>query len=206
MTGLAFENLSLFVSDIAAAIKEVDSRHPQASNARTGALIQPGIGPHPETQTVKLVVEELQRLFSERYEGKLTLNVPYPEVSRQKCDLCIGSEPNWEWAIEVKMLRRMGNNGKPNDNILMHILSPYPQDRSALTDCSKLIESGFSGRKAVVIYGYDYPEFSMDPAIQAFEILGRSTVQLGERAVASYDELVHPVHRIGRVFAWEVLG
>jgi hypothetical protein len=100
----------------------------------------------------------------------------------------------------------MGDNGKPNDNILMHILSPYPQDRSAVTDCSKLIDSGFSGRKAVVIYGYDYPEFSMDPAIQAFEILSRSTVQLGERAVASYDELVHPVHRTGRVFAWEVLG
>ena len=127
-----------------------------------------------------MVVEELQRLFSERYEDKLTLNVPYPEASRQKCDLCIGSAPNWEWAIEVKMLRRMGDNGKPNDNILMHILSPYPQDRSALTDCSKLIESGFSGRKAVVIYGYDYPEFSMDLAIQAFEILSRSTVQLGE--------------------------
>ena len=206
MTGLAFENLSVFVSDIAAAIKEIDNRHPQASNARTGDLYQPGIGPHPETQTVTLVVEELQRLFSERYEGKLTLNVPYPEVSRQKCDLCIGSEPNWEWASEVKMLRRMGDNGKPNDNILMHILSPYPQDRSAVTDCSKLIDSGFSGRKAVVIYGYDYPDVSMDPAIQAFDILSRSTVQLGERAVASYDELVHPVHRTGRVFAWEVLG
>ena len=86
MTGLAFENLSVFVSDIAAAIKEIDNRRPQASNARTGDLYQPGIGPHPENKTVKLVVEELRRLFSERYEGKLTPNVPYPEVSRQRCD------------------------------------------------------------------------------------------------------------------------
>jgi len=27
----------------------------------------------------------------------------------------------------------MGDNGKPNDNMLMHILSPYPAHRSALT-------------------------------------------------------------------------
>ena len=36
-----------------------------------------------------------------------------------------------EWAIEVKMLRLMGDNGKPNDNMLMHILSPYERHRSA---------------------------------------------------------------------------
>jgi hypothetical protein len=32
-----------------------------------------------------------------------------------------------DWAIEVKMLRLMGDNHKPNDNMLMHILSPYPR-------------------------------------------------------------------------------
>jgi hypothetical protein len=35
--------------------------------------------------------------------------------------------PSWEWAIEIKMPRLMGDNGKPNDNMLMHILSPYPK-------------------------------------------------------------------------------
>tara|TARA_B100001123_G_C15239853_1_gene998669 strand:+ start:107 stop:742 length:636 start_codon:yes stop_codon:yes gene_type:complete len=204
MAGLAVENLSVFTSDIAAAMKEVDSRSPRAANARTGVQYQPGIGPHPETQTVKLVVEELQRLFPKRYEGRLALGVPYPHESRQKCDVCIGLEPGWEWAIEVKMLRRMGDNGKPNDNILMHILSPYQQDRSALTDCSKLLNSEFHGRKAVVIYGYDYPDFPMDPAIEAFEVLAGRTVRLGERCASSYKELIHPVHQSGRVFAWEV--
>ena len=53
------------------------------------------------------------------------------------------------------MLRLMGDNGKPNDNMLMHILSPYPKDRSALTDCAKLLGSGLVGRKAIVIYGFD---------------------------------------------------
>ncbi len=45
-------------------------------------------------------------------------------------------------------MRLMGDNGKPNDNILTHILSPYPAHRSAVTDCAKLLESGLGDRKA----------------------------------------------------------
>jgi hypothetical protein len=33
------------------------------------------------------------------------------------------------------MLRLLGDNGKLNDNMLMHVLSPYQAHRSALTDC-----------------------------------------------------------------------
>ena len=102
------------------------------------------------------------------------------------------------------MLRLMGDNGKPNDNMLMHILSPYPKDRSALTDCRKLVESGFAGRKAVVIYGFDYPGLPMDPAIESFELLARNACRLSERSSAAYADLVHPVHVAGRVFGWEV--
>lgn len=36
------------------------------------------------------------------------------------------------------MLRLFGDNAKLNDNMLMHLLSPYPAHRSALTDCEKL--------------------------------------------------------------------
>lgn len=76
------------------------------------------------------------------------------------------------------MLRIMGDNGKPNDNMLMHILSPYPNDRSALTDCRKLVESNLDGRNAIVIYGFDYPGLPMDPAIEAFEVLAARWVTL----------------------------
>ena len=55
----------------------------------------------------------------------------------------------------------------------MHILSPYAGDRSALTDCVKLLESGLTGRKAVVIYGFDYPNLPMDPAVEAFGETGQ---------------------------------
>jgi len=106
--------------------------------------------------------------------------------------------------VELKLLRLLGDNGKQNDNMLTHILSPYPKHRSSLTDCPKLLRSGFHGRKAIVIYGFDYPAWSMDPAIGAFEVLARLHVVLGMRTEASFGDLVHPVHQNGRVFGWEV--
>lgn len=102
------------------------------------------------------------------------------------------------------MLRLMGDNGRPNDNMLMHIVSPYPQHRSALTDGPKLLGSGFDGRLVLVIYGFDYPELPMDPAIEVFELLASRRVRIGGRAAARFSSLVHPVHQEGRVFAWEI--
>ena len=68
------------------------------------------------------------------------------------------------------MLRLMGDNGKLNDNMITHILSPYPAHRSALTDCTKLVISQLGKHKAILIYGYDYPDWPMDPVIDAFEM------------------------------------
>ena len=104
------------------------------------------------------------------------------------------------------MLRLFGDNGKLNDNMLMHVLSPYPAHRSALSDCEKLASSVLPGRKAVMIFGYDYEGWSMDPAIRAFETLASQRVALGDRHDASFAHLLHPVHQTGRVFAWEVMS
>ena len=101
--------LAELIQDIATTIKRIDERRPQAANARTGALYQPGIGPHPETQVVNLVVAELAQLDPARYTGRVQVAVQYP-VGRQKCDLCIGTAPAWEWAVEIKMLRLMRNS------------------------------------------------------------------------------------------------
>jgi hypothetical protein len=196
--------LEELVEDVGRAIKRVDATRPRAVNTRTGTPFRPGIGPHSEAKAVELVVSELRRLRPARYETRLQTGVAYPGEPRQRCDLCIGTTPGWDWAIEVKLLRMVGNNGKPNDNMLMHILSPYAKDRSAISDCTKLVTSRLSGRKAILIYGFDYPDLPMDPAIDAFELLARARVTLRDRYVASYVDLVHPVHRYGRVFGWEV--
>lgn len=68
----------------------------------------------------------------------MAFDVPYPGSSRQKCDLAIGEEAD-PLFVECKLLRILSDNGKPNDNMLMHILSPYPQHRSAVADCATLL-------------------------------------------------------------------
>ena len=197
--------LDKLTSSFAEAMGAVDARRPIASNARTGAPYSPGIGPHTERATVQLVSEEMERQGSIDVEG-FQLEVPYPDTPRNKCDLCIGVGPDWNWAVEIKMLRPMGDNGKPNDNMLMHILSPYPEHRSALTDCTKLTSAGFTSRTALLIYGYEYSEWPMEPAIKSFELLANQSVTLGIRHQAKTQQLVHPIHSQGRVFSWEIFS
>lgn len=88
--------------------------------------------------------------------------------------------------------------------MIMHILSPYPDHRSALTDCSKLAASGLAAHKAILIYGYEHPNRPLGPVIDAFEALASRQVSISERAAAHFGGLIHPVHQNGWVFGWEV--
>lgn len=190
-----------FVADFARGMEKADAKRPQQVSSRTGKAYQPGLGPHTEAKTVDLVMAELETAKPDVYEGHTT-GVPYPGLSPiKRCDLVVGA-----WAVEAKMLRIMGDNGKPNDNMLMHILSPYPQHRSALTDCRKLGESSLGPRKAILIFGYEYEAWPMEPTITAFEALAGREVRLGDRRSASVEGLLHPVHQRGAVFGWEILG
>ena len=199
--GIALEQ---FVRDFAAGLVRADARRPQARNSRSGVSFQPGIGPHTEPRTVELVMAELAILDADAYRHYSTA-VSYPGTLRLKCDLCLGLPPSWLWAFEVKMLRFKGDNGKPSDEQLAHLLSPYPEDHSTLTDCEKLAQSGLAERDGILIYGFDHPDRSMDPAIEAFEVLARTKLNLGSRATAVFHGLIHPVHRDGRVFGWELV-
>jgi hypothetical protein len=155
-----------------------DAKRPAAVNQRSGVAFQPGIGPHTESRTIELAVLEMRARSPQRYSS-VRYDVPYPSVSRQACDLELTGEGQPPLFVEFKMIRLMGDNGKPNDNMLTHILSPYRQHRSALTDCEKLAVSGSDGRrKAVVIFGYEYPDWPFGPAIGAFELLARQRVRL----------------------------
>jgi hypothetical protein len=194
-------DLKTLVMDFASGMEKADAKCPQQVSSRTGKAYQPGLGPHTEAKTVDLVMLELQAIRPDTYQEHAT-GVPYPDVSPvRRCDLVVAS-----WAVEAKMLRIMGDNGKPNDNMLMHILSPYPQHRSALTDCRKLGESSLGPRKAILIFGYEYEAWPMEPTITAFEVLAAREVALGSRESASVKNLVHPVHQQGAVFGWEILN
>lgn len=189
--------LANFVALLALGIGRADAALPVALNKRSGVAYQAGIGPHTESETTTLALSAVPDAMP-----AIQREVPYPTIPRSRCDLVISDGQGW--AIEIKMLRLMGDNGKPNDNMLMHILSPYPVHRSAVTDCAKLLASGFPQRKAVVVFGYDYDTLPMDPAIEAFEALASKHATLTSVPAAGFDRLAHPVHRKGRVFGWEL--
>jgi hypothetical protein len=193
--------LPRLVQDFANAMTAADSRNPQWVSQRSGRAYSPGIGPHAENAAVALTLAELrhQRLYQGLPLGQF---LPYVNSPKQKCDVWLGDPPLW--AIEVKMARFKGDNGKPDDTALKDLLSPYEADRSALTDCIKLARDPIARRKALIVYGFDYPERPLDPAIDALELLARHQVDLGERQVSPLGPLFHPVHSVGRVFGWEV--
>jgi Phage integrase family len=132
------------------------------------------------------------------------LKSSYPDdgTSRnQRLDLYL---PN-QWAIEVKMLRPYRDNGEPEPAWTKDILSPFARDNSAVTDIFKLLHSGFSEKKGVVIYGLAKvadPDIQLDVAIAAFEAVARGfgqskqTYDLGNQchsaATLLLKEGVHP--------------
>jgi len=193
--------LKELVEDFARGMALADAKKPQQVSSRTRKAYQPGLGPHTGSKTVDLVMAELTSLDRSRY-GAYVTGVRYPGPGRvRRCDVVVAG-----WAVEVKMLRIMGDNGKPNDNMLMHILSPYEQHRSAVTDCRKLAETSLGPRKAVLIFGYEYEGWPMEPAIAAFETLASHVVGLSSRHEEKVEGLIHPVHREGGVVGWELLG
>jgi hypothetical protein len=156
----------------------------------------PGIGPHSEPATVRLALAHSGHSALERAR----VEVPYPDAPRLLCD--VGTDA---WAIEVKMLRMKRNNGDIEKySPVAKILSPYPADRSALTDVQKLTASAFTGRKGILLFGYDYEHWPMDPVVEAFEVLASRLASLTRATPSMVTDLVHPHHRTGRVFGWEI--
>jgi hypothetical protein len=192
--------LDRFVDDVAAAFTKADGYRPVWAS-RTGRQYQAGIGPHAEDAAVGLMLRELRQIAPYK---SITCGqfLPYPNAPRQKCDIWVG-DPT-EWAVEIKMARFKGDNGKPDDTALKDLLSPYESDRSALTDTVKLLRAGFPSRKAILIYGFEFEDRPLEPAISAFEVLARERVRLGARHRAAMGPLVHPVHSAGVVFGWEI--
>ncbi len=75
---------------------------------------------------------------------------------------------------------------------------------AAITDAVKLLE--FDCRRAILIYGFEYPSRPLEPAVKTVELLLSARVAISKRFEASFDGLMHPIHSSGRVIAWEVLG
>ena len=114
-----------------------------------------------------------------------------------------------EWAVEFKIARPFGDNGKQAEDWSVNLLHPYAGNTSAIGDCLKLRTLECKERKAVVVIGYEHdpPQIDLSPLISAFELVaqGVTGIRLGSRVEALRKPLVHPVHQRVRLFAWEVL-
>src|SRR6267142_1629561 len=104
--------LQEIVERFATAMAAADACRPAAVSPRSGRIYQPGIGPHPEDRAVDLVMAELASTVP---AWRSQLRICYPG-SKQTCDWFLGDP--LQWAIEIKMSRPNGDNGKPDDTAI----------------------------------------------------------------------------------------
>jgi hypothetical protein len=127
-------------------------------------------------------------------------------VTKRSPDLLIRGD----WAVEVKIARPFGDNGKEAENWSVNLLHPYPGNVSAIGDCYKLLAYTGPERRIVLVIGYEHnpPLIDLSPLFKAFEVVAREVcgIHLSERVEICRSELVHPIHQFLRVAAWEILG
>jgi len=184
--------ISQIVSDFAAAIRSIDARKPVGKTQR----FKPGVGPLTEFELTDLVVAEL-RCRGDHYISCGSRGYP---GSRNNCDIVI---PHL-WAIEIKLARPFGDNGKPAERWSENLLYPYPGNTSSVGDCLKLLESGFQERKGILVIGYEHVPvlIPLEPAVRGFELIVEEIahISLGERYTETVDGLVHPFHQRAYVY------
>ncbi|HUI82895.1 MAG TPA: hypothetical protein VL240_01660 [Candidatus Binatia bacterium] len=155
----------------------------------------PGVGPYGEPQLLSAVAARLN----------VTLPCDGGICTKRAPDLLIPGH----WAIECKIARFFGDNGKLAENWSVNLLHPYPGNTSLLGDCLKLQSLPAKIRKAAVVIGYEHtpPQVSLEPLLLSFELLARGVMglRLAPRVQTNRTGLVHPVHQQLTVAGWEVL-
>jgi len=211
--------------DFADALKSIDA------DKRSHKQFAPGVGPYGEADAVRAALSKLRiaKALPLNKCFKSTPTVQYSQWFMRRiwitylptdpkpvvyADAAIKRLPDLlipgQWAVEYKIVRPFGNNGQPAEHWSENILHPYVGNTSSLGDCLRLLSSGLTERKAVIIFGYEHtpPKVSLDAAITGFELLAKEVVglRLSDRAEQLRNGLIHEVHQQLRVFAYEVLG
>jgi len=106
--------LSTLVTDFAGALREVDAANPVGSSGR----FKPGCGPLTESEVTGLILQWL-RARNPIYDGAAAMRYPN---GRTECDFVLPGK----WAVEVKLARPFGDNGKPAERWSENLLYPYP--------------------------------------------------------------------------------
>ena len=124
-----------------------------------------------ETQVTQELVNWWQFSYPNDFNNTypLTTEHPYPDNNNAHCDLVFSSmgyiEARFEWAIELKYIQLVGDNGKNNDHTIQKVLSPYLKDRSLFHDVDRLNGSQISEKKAVIGFGFEYDNYILQSLI-----------------------------------------
>ena len=173
------------VNLVADILKGFDSENPKHNR------FQPGIGPFGEPQLIKEIA---------LWMSKLGL----PAQTRRAPDLEIGEE----WAVEFKIIRPFGDNGKEAENWSQNLLHPYEGNVSLIGDALKLM--GSNRHKGACLFAICYehqpPEIELDPLIASFELIATTVnkIPLSDRFEERRGQLVHPIHQTLRCVAWQL--
>ena len=114
---------------------------------------------------------------------KFLREIKYPENGRWKCDIGLTSVPrnssirtddSLDWAIELKYIRFIGDNGKVNNFGLGKVVSPYKAEHSSVGDAMRLSQTRMGQRKAVIMYGFEFDQYSVNHCKQILDKMGLS--------------------------------
>lgn len=186
--------LQEIVDGYAAGLGAADAASPPPKrNRRTGADYLPGVKTQTEVQAVDHVVEHWRVLAPEQFlpPNFHSTGVPYPSLTRAKCDHVLTSDGGAtpEWAIEVKHLSLVGDNGKDNGHTATKAMSPLLKDRSVIHDAARLREHPLARRLAVIVYSFDYTADSLEEARRRHPEHGARISETDRLRVANDGEL-----------------
>jgi len=183
-------SLETIVDSFGQALAAVDR------DGRPHKRFRAGIGPYGEADAVRLAVSYMRAEFPAHFSEAVVKRSP---------DMLIPGK----WAVEFKIIRPYGDNDKPAEHWSENILHPYPGNTSSLGDCLKLLASKLQERKAVIVFGYEHSpaQISLEPAVKSFELIAEKIlgIKLSSRIERRIESLIHPVHQVLRIFAWEIL-
>lgn len=173
------------VSTVADILKEIDAERP------VHKAFQPGIGPFGEPQIVRAIA----RRMSARGIPAQTRRTPDLDIQR-------------EWAVEFKIVRPFGDNGREAENWSVNLLHPYPGNVSLIGDAIKLFRLQGFDHKGLFVIGFEHSpaRISLDPLLSSFELIANRVMHivLGARIDERREKLVHPEHQVLRCIGWEL--
>jgi len=152
-------------------LEYIDQTHKTPQKGRKVEAYHPGLANMYETTVRDHLIEwwETKKSADLLNDSKIKKEHRYPDDPSKSCDVVLSgsdwrNELDWEWAVEIKRIQFIGDNGNNNDYGVGKLLSPYRKDRSLASDIIKLQQSPIAKKKAVIAYVFNYSFETCDMA------------------------------------------